>query len=238
LKTGWSEPIPAEQNAQMKVLAVLVALSLPSVSEVIVQIVSGPYGVSEARYGITELSQAYQEIRATLRSIHSSDAPVSPSPEACRYCPAKLICPALNDTLHAFRIKTATPLPEGGPAAAQLLDEITVLEGQFAQIRQFYSERLANDPSYSVPDYALVPGSIRRAISDWPRALERLGEFLEPEELAKAANWRLGDLEKALGAKLSISGKPLREHFGEILKGLIEQKQAASSLVRTKISKV
>jgi hypothetical protein len=47
----------------------------------------------------------------------------------------------------------------------------------------------------------------------------------------------LGDLEKALGAKLSISGKPLREHFGEILKGLIEQKQAAPSLVRTKFGR-
>src|ERR1700745_754357 len=79
-KTGWSEPDPAEQNAQLKVLAVLVALHMPpTLKEVIVQIISGPSGVTEARYDLRALAEAYSSILATLRAIHAVDAPLNPS---------------------------------------------------------------------------------------------------------------------------------------------------------------
>ena len=48
-KTGRSEPDHAEQNSQLKVLAVLFALNYRRVEEVIVQIVSRSHGVTEAR---------------------------------------------------------------------------------------------------------------------------------------------------------------------------------------------
>ena len=89
-KSGHSQPDPAEINSQLKVLSVLVALHLPQVTTVIAQIISGPYGVTEARYSIAELAHAYNEILDTLRSIHAEDAPFNPSPEACQYCPAAL----------------------------------------------------------------------------------------------------------------------------------------------------
>src|SRR5262245_60650587 len=61
-KTGFRPPDPAEQNAQLKVLAVLVGIALPSVEEIVVQLISGPFGVTEARYSIAQLSEAYREI--------------------------------------------------------------------------------------------------------------------------------------------------------------------------------
>src|SRR6516164_6388759 len=100
LKTGWSEPDPAQQNAQLKVLAVLVALHLPkTIRTVIVQIVSGPYGITEARYGLAELAQAYDDIRTTLAKINAPDAPLIPGPDQCRYCPAINICQAARDLI-------------------------------------------------------------------------------------------------------------------------------------------
>ena len=39
-KTGWSEPDSAEQNAQLKVLAVLIGIALPTVEEIVVQLIS------------------------------------------------------------------------------------------------------------------------------------------------------------------------------------------------------
>src|SRR5215471_12921754 len=42
-KTGWREVDAAEQNAQLKVLAVLVGIALPTVEKIVAMIVSGPY---------------------------------------------------------------------------------------------------------------------------------------------------------------------------------------------------
>ena len=127
-KCGFSEPDPAEDNAQLRVLAVLIALNLPTVKEVVVQIVSGPYGVTEARYGLAELSAAYGEIVETLKAINAPDAPFSPSPEACHYCGAKLICQALKDTVVGPLAKLQmSALPEGGNRAAKLLEEVEIM---------------------------------------------------------------------------------------------------------------
>jgi hypothetical protein len=52
------------------------------------------------------------------------------------------------------------------------------------------------------------------------------------DEINGAANYRLGDLEKALGAKLKLKGAVLKERMNEILRGLIEEKPNAASLKR------
>lgn len=232
-KTGWSEPQAAEQNAQMKVLAVLVALSLPKSTEIVVQVISGPYGVTEARYDIAALGEAYNEIVATLRAIGSPAAAFNPSPEACKYCGAKLICQALKDQVVTPMTKVQlSALPDGGPRAAKLLDEVTILKGLLGQIEEFYSAKLNADPAYDLPGYAIVPGVIRREVTDWETARIRLEEYIDADEIRGAAAYRLGDIEKALGKKLKLKGKPLKEKLGEILHGLIEEKQNAGSLKR------
>src|SRR5258707_13657294 len=125
-KTGWAEPDPAEQNSQMKVLAVLVGLNLPrTLCKVIVQVISGPYGVSEATYDYPALAKAYSDILATLRAIQDPLAPLSPSPEACRYCPAINVCQAVKSLAPAMREVEALP---DGEIGAELLDSVEVLQ--------------------------------------------------------------------------------------------------------------
>jgi hypothetical protein len=233
-KTGFSEPDPAEQNAQLKVLAVLVALHLPeTIREVIVQIISGPYGVTEARYSLEALGIAYGEIRATLAKINAADAPLVPGPDQCRYCPAINICQAARDLVRPMTELRISALPDG-TRAAQLLDEITVLRNLFDSIEEFYREKLLNDPTYDLPNYAMVPGSIRREVTSWDEAHARLSEYLEGAELWGAANYRLGDIERSLAKKLKLKGPALKQKLAEILHGLIEEKQNASSLKRVK----
>jgi hypothetical protein len=231
-KTGFSEPVPAEQNAQMKVLAVLVGLALPSVEEVIVQIVSGPFGVSEARYDYPALATAYSEILATLRAIQDPLAPLNPTPEACRYCPAINICQAVKNSILAIAVKTqVSPLPSG-EFGSKLLDELEVVQGFIDAARQHYREQLTQDPSYDLPGWSLIPGATRREVTDWEIARQRLAEWLDLEEINGAANYRLGDLERALGKKLKLRGPDLKHRVNEILRGLIEEKQNAASLKR------
>jgi hypothetical protein len=231
-KTGWSEPDPAEQNVQMKMLAVLVALHMPSMlREVVVQIISGPFGVSEARYNLAALANAYNEILGTLRAIQDPLAPLSPSPEACRFCSAINICQAVKNLIVPVAKTQVSALPDGA-RGAKLLDEVELLQEHLDSIREHYVQRLTADPAYDLPGYAMVPGNIRREVVDWEAARQRLGEWLELDEINGAANYRLGDLEKALGRKLGLKGKPLKERMGEILRGLIEEKSNAASLKR------
>jgi hypothetical protein len=231
-KTGWAEPDPAEQNAQLKVLAVLVALNLPTVKEIYVQVISGPFGVTEAKYLIPDLAKAYNDIVATLRAIRAVDAPLKPSPEACRYCPATLICGAVKNLVLPVTTKAqAIELPDG-EEGAQFLDQIEVVMRYLETAKGYYATQLTLNPTYNLPGYAMVPGVVRREVTDWEAARQRLGEWLELDEINGAANYRLGELEKALGKKLKLKGPALKERMNEILRGLIEEKPNAASLKR------
>lgn len=231
-KCGFSEP--AEDNAQLKVLAVLIALNLPSVKEVVVQLVSGPYGVTEARYSLSELSAAYEDIVATLRKIDAPDAPFSPSPEACKFCGAKLICQAVKDQIVKPLTKLQmSALPADGPRAAKLLDEVEIMAGLLKEIKKFYAAKF-EDPAYTIPGYQMVPGNTVREVTDWEVARSRLSKFLPIEQLNSAADYRLGELEKSLGKELKLKAPQAKEKMNQILDGLLETKQNASSLKRMK----
>jgi hypothetical protein len=234
-KTGWSEPDPAEQNSQMKVLAVLVGLNLPrTLRKVVVQVISGPFGVSEATYDYPALAAAYESLLATLRAIQDPMAPLSPSPEACRYCPAAMICQPCRDLLSPPTKFQVAMLPDDPERAAKLLDEITVLESVFEAVRKYYADRLSADPVYRISGWAMMPGVVRREVTDWEAARQRLAEWLDLSEIEAASNYRLGDLERALGKKLGLRGKELKERMNVILTGLVEERPNAASLKRVK----
>ena len=233
-KAGFSEPDPAEDNAQLRVLAVLIALNLPTVKEVIVQLVSGPYGITEARYSLAELSAAYEDIVKTLRKINAPDAPFSPSPEACRFCSAINVCQAVKDQIVKPLTKLQmSALPADGPRAAKLLDEVEIMAGLLKEIKKFYAAKF-EDPTYSIPGYQMVPGNTVREVTDWDVARSRLSEFLPIEQLNSAADYRLGELEKSLGKALKLKAPQAKEKMNQILDGLVETKQNASSLKRVK----
>lgn len=231
-KTGFSEPDPAQINSQLKILAVLVALHLPTVKEVVVQIISGPYGITEARYKMTDLKAAYDQILATLRAINDPYAPLQPSPEACRYCPAINICQAVKDKIMPT-VAMVSPLPEG-ERAARLLDEVALLQNHLDQIRQYYTQCFLTDPAYQIPGYALVPGAPRRGVKDWPAAIAKLGEFIDQKEIDACAQYSVTALEGLLGKSIGVKGARLKEQFALVLGDLLEAKYPAPTLKRLK----
>ena len=233
-KTGFREPDPAEQNAQLKVLAVLVAIHLPTVKEVVIQLISGPFGVFEARFGVPELMVAYDDILSTLKAINAPDAPLVPGVAQCHYCPAINICQAVKDEIVRPMTKLQlSALPTGGERAAKLLDEVEILAGLLKEIKKFYAAKF-EDPTYTIPGYQMVPGATVREVVDWDAARARLAEYLDVKELKSAADYRLGELEKALGKVLKLKAPQAKEKMNQILNGLVEIKQNAASLKRVK----
>ena len=234
-KTGFTEPDAAEQNSQMKILALLVGLSMPTLEEVIVQIISGPYGVTEARYTMAQLAAVYDETVDLLRRISAPDAPLNPGPEQCKHCTAIMICQAVRDDVVRPMTKLRTSfLPEEPARAAQVLDDAEILARFIKDVKAFYADLLVKNPSLKIPGWEMVPGNVVREVTDWEKARERLREFLPVDQLNSAADYRLGELEKALGKKLKLNGAPLREKMNAILKGLYVENQNASSLKRVK----
>jgi hypothetical protein len=230
-KTGFVEPEPAQTNAQLKVLAVLTALSLPSVKEVIVQIVSGPFGVTEARYDLSGLSMAYNGILDTLEAIGDERAPLVPGVVQCRYCPAILICQAVKDTIKPLVSLQVSELPSQGERAARLLDEVELLLVHLEEIKAFYKGRMAQDPNLKIPGYGLVPGNEVRTISDWPKAREILRRYVPDADLEGIPT--LAQIQQALKKVLKLSSpKAAAEKLNELLGDLIELKRNAPSFKR------
>src|SRR4029077_17725130 len=131
-KTGQSEPLSAEISPQMRLLAVLVGLVLPSVKEIVVEVISIFYGVSEYRFSIKDLAEAYQDVFKTLRLIQDPCAPIVPSPSACHYCQAVSICSAVKKLVQPITKLEVSVLPDG-ILATELLDKVKILEGLIEQ---------------------------------------------------------------------------------------------------------
>ena len=231
-KTGFTPPEGEEQNAQMRVLAVLVALAMPEVEEVVCQIISGPFGVFEFRYDLQALGKAYNQIVDVIEAINAEDAPLTPGIEQCKHCSAKLVCPAVKNLVKPITKLEMSALPDGS-GATELLDKIKILEGLFEEIKKYYAGRMVADPSYVVPFYGMVPGNKIRKVIDWETARSRLSEYLDGKELNKSVDYSLSQLESALAKKLAITKDQAKAKFNEILSGLIEDKENKPSLKRT-----
>lgn len=233
-KSGFSEPDQAELNAQLKVLAVLVGINFPQIEKIYVQIISGPYGVSEAFYDLERLSQAFTDVIKTLRAISAEHATFSPGPEQCRFCSAINICQAVKDLVMPVAREYHDDLPDG-EKAAKLLDEVEVLQNHLNEIRAFYHRKLQKGGK--IPGYELVPGAPRRSVADWQTAREKLEQFIAPAKLDQLALFSIPAVEKLLGEEQKLRGPKLKARLAEILGPLMELNFPEPSMKRIEGSK-
>jgi uncharacterized protein DUF2800 len=220
-KTGFHPVDAAEVNSQLKWMAVMLALEHDTLIEVYGQIISGPHGTSEVRYDLADLGVAYTQVMRTLEAINAPNAPLNPSPEACHFCKAFAICPAVRAIVKPFVQINPVMLPDGGHDAVKLLDECVLLSDLIEQIRDYYAQRLTEDPGYNLPGYQMVPGAQVREIRDWNAALAKLMEYLDPKDLTSSADYKLGGLEKALAKKLNLRLKDAHGRLNDILGDLV-----------------
>ena len=235
-KSGFREPEPAETNAQLKFLAVVTAMHLrrhTHVEEVVAQIISGPYGVTETRFTKPQLADAWDNIIATLKAINDPRAAFNPSPQACRYCPAMNICQAVKDLVLPVAKQQCSSLPSGD-RAARLLDECELLERHITAIRAHYTQAIAADPTYEIPGWSLEPGPSRREVKDWRAARDILEEFIDPIVLGELASFSIPSVEKLLAKTLGLKGKEAGVKLAQILGELLNVRPGNLCLKRVK----
>src|SRR5207249_10191129 len=109
------------------------------------------------------------------------------------------------------------PLGEG---AARLLTQIKRARNLFNEVEFFYKRLLEREPA-SIPGWALVPGDVRRSITDPVGTLERLIETSSVQEFLQCCSPSVPELEKSWAKKKGLPAIKARDEFGRCMDGLI-----------------
>lgn len=107
-KFGYNVVERAELNLQLRTYAVLTALHLTQASFVAIIQPRAAYDerITIAKYTADDLMASEAQILAILEASDKEDALLVPGEEQCRYCKAKLICPAFAEKMQVPAVIT------------------------------------------------------------------------------------------------------------------------------------
>jgi hypothetical protein len=156
-----------------------------------------------------ELVEHGERLKAAAELALSGDAPTNPSPDACRYCKAKTICPSMREKVQETARSDFKPDMTVTP---EMLDNAVLMAAWADAVQSAAKEQLTNGA----------------AISGWAMRAGRKTKFWKDEALVMEAfkdnmsAWELKSPSAVL--KLGV----------EVSEDLVGEKQAASSLVKEK----
>jgi RecB family exonuclease len=213
LKTG-RVPVEAKDNKQLLTyaLGVMRQFNAPASIQCTMHIFQPRAGHSKWTVSGVDLITHGHELKKAAELALSPDAPVIPSPDACKYCKAKTICPAMRQKVQDNARKDFAPDTAITPEMLELAT-------------------LAADWSDAVITAAKKQLTDGETISGWNLKPGRKTRFWKSEALAAAA---LKDHPEAFSLK---SPSAIADLKIEVSEDLIGVKQAAASLAKDKAKK-
>ena len=213
LKTG-RVPVEAENNKQLMTyaLGVMRQFNAPVDITCTMHIFQPRAGHSKWTISGADLVNHGHDLVHAANLALSPDAPTNPSPDACKYCRAKTICPSMRQKVQDNARKDFAPDTSVTPEMLDLA-------------------HLAADWSEAVITAAKKQLTGGETISGWNLKPGRKTRFWKSEELAAAA---LKDHPKAFSLKSPAAIADLNIEVSEDLIGI---KQAAASLAKDKAKK-
>ena len=210
LKTG-RVAVEAEDNKQLLTYALgaMRQLKAPSTIECTMHIYQPRVGHSKWTVTGQELVEHGERLKAAAELALTGDAPTNPSPDACRYCKAKTICPSMREKVQEVARNDFKPDTTVTP---EMLDNAALVTAWADAVQAAAKEQLAQGKS----------------IQGWTMRLGRKTKFWKDEKLVQEAfkdlliAWELKSPSAVL--KLGV----------EVSEDLVGEKQAASSLVKEK----
>jgi len=156
-----------------------------------------------------ELVEHGERLKAAAELALTGDAPTNPSPDACRYCKAKTICPSMREKVQEVARNDFKPDTTVTP---EMLDNAALVAAWADAVQSAAKEQLTNG----------------QAITGWTMRAGRKTKFWKDEALVMEAfkdNLKVWEL-KSPSAVLKLGV--------EVSEDLVGEKQAASSLVKEK----
>jgi len=210
LKTG-RVAVDATDNKQLLTYALgaMRQLKAPNTIECTMHIYQPRVGHSKWTVSGNRLNLHGERLKEAAELALSSDAPTSPSPDACRYCKAKTICPSMREKVQETARSDFKPDTTVTP---EMLDDAALVAAWADAVQSAAKEQLANGKS----------------IQGWTMRMGRKTKFWKDEKLVQEAfkdmliAWELKSPSAVL--KLGV----------EVSEDLVGEKVAAASLVRSK----
>jgi CRISPR/Cas system-associated exonuclease Cas4 (RecB family) len=233
-KTGRTPQGNASENLQLRAYAVLVKKNYPTLKRIFVAIVqplAAPYTIAE--YEEIDLKLADEQIQSIVDAAMAPDAKRTPSPDACKYCRAKSICPEAQGQVTALAEVKADIIPAlTDEQVADFLEKAAVVESFIEALRSESKKRLQE--GHEIAGYKLSAGRTSRSIEDLQGAHSKLVAVIGEEAFLSACKVSVPTLEKSYAAAKSLKGKAAKESFEAEVADLLIQKQGEPVMTRTK----
>jgi hypothetical protein len=130
-------------------------------------------------------------VMPAIEKAFNPDTYPTSSKDACKYCPAKLHCPALKDKAASVSLKPTKELTED--EIAYWLEQADLVEGFYEELRKFATIQLVMGAT--VPGWHLVP---KRAIRKWKADIDISDLPIETAKLYKSEPITPAQAEKLL----------------------------------------
>ena len=237
-KSGRSVVAPASENWQLSCLAVLVWEAYPEIAEVTVGIIAPriTHDVRACVYDEADLKLARKEVRRLVAEVMQPGQPLTPSEEACKYCKAKLICPALKKEadmiINLPEAKDLSLLTDEDVAIA--MDVVGRLTKRCVEVKAESTRRATENPEkWKEFGWILTDGQSRKKVTDVAAVGERLvAQGATWSDVAAASSITMANVKTLARAATGKKGKGLDELVAAVLDGAVESKQTKPTLKR------
>ena len=236
-KTGRTAQSKASENLQLRAYAVLVKKAYPELKKIYVTIIQPlAGGTTIAYYDEKDLEIAEQKILEIVYASLKPDAPRIPSPDACKWCAGKDVCPERNGKAQAdaneLQVFASNTIVERlSDQELVILDNKAELVEEFiADIRQEIKTRL--QLGKQIAGRSLGKGRITRTVPDAAAAASTLSGILKPDEFLACTKVSVSSLEKAIAKAKGVKGKDAKQALDEALGWLFETKEGEPSVIR------
>lgn len=234
-KFGYKVVTPAAANPQLRVYAIGGAEKWDA-DNVVVGVTQPrlPYEerLTMAAYSRNDIDRARKELEWILLTSRQPDAPLVAGDDQCRYCKAKLLCPAYNEKYSALKVAEERTLDE---CTDDQLDRI-LLAISFAHYIEDQAREVARArvKAGGMPNWKLGKESEARSIADVRRAISLLvlrGDVTEAD-VKDSLKMSIGPLEEKVRMRKKCTWKEAREIVSETLASVIETKPKEPSLLK------
>ena len=237
-KTGRTAQSGASENIQLRAYAVLVKKAYPKLKSIYVAIIQPlASGKTTAMYGEADLDQADEQIANAVKASLEPNAPRTPSPDACKWCRAKNVCPEAYGNAEAaqteLQILSGTAIATlSNEELASLDSKALIVENFIDDIRKELKSRLMGGAQ--ITGLSLTKGRTIRNVTDPTAASSALSDILKPDEFLACTKVSITALEKAYGKARRLKGKDAKLALEETLGWIIESKEGEPSISRDK----
>lgn len=235
-KFGYKVVTPAVANLQLRIYAIAGADEWKA-EQVLVAVTQPRLPFDErltmAAYTQSDIDKARDELLWILTASRQPNAPLVAGDEQCRYCKAKMLCPAYKEKFLSIEVAARDLAECDDDQLDQVLVAIAFADYIKEQARDEARKRVA---AGRMPNYKLGAESEIRDVADVRKAMALLalrGDITN-DDIKSSLDMSIGTIEERVRERKKCTWKVAKEIVAETLEMVISKKPKKRSLSRIK----